>query len=336
MLDETIDNASKNRNSTHSHLKISLSGCGSGSKTQNYRTSIDSDINESSALPKSNSEPAFQEMTLNGKFSGEENLLSSTKYKASKYNTAFSYERESSLPPLVLTRAKSSDYKKSKKYDNDLKILLNEQSVAAKSSNLPPISVYSTNEYINANTFDGEMSNLRGHQMLNKFDTSSKTEPDDEKRLDPKRIPKVIKKSLIDLHKRSMWNLAHSAQHQEHLQHVHRQKLQQQQHRRLFNWTLGNSNQTAPEKPSSNTTDFRKKSVINLTSHNKNSNPMTNCIETSLKRENIIGAGSGLMSQPTSVMLSSFSQASYHVSANVIRQSNPKHEIKMKITDNFS
>lgn len=105
-----------------------------------------------------------------------------------------------------------------------------------KESKVYQVSTRPSNQFLQLN-----------HQMQSFNQDESSSRPD---RLDPSRIPKVIKKSLIDLHKRSVWNLAHQQQHLQHLEQIHnqqqQQQLQKQRHPKLYNlFNLNNQKKCA-------------------------------------------------------------------------------------------
>ena len=94
-----------------------------------------------------------------------------------------------------------------------IKELLNEHRIEKLVSKLDDDNLTKSNSICNENIFKAKQNNAmsklsdkRSRLMYNNQSLN------DDNLIDPQKIPKVIQKSLIDLHKRSMWNLSHRPQ----------------------------------------------------------------------------------------------------------------------------
>lgn len=94
-----------------------------------------------------------------------------------------------------------------------LKELLIESRIEKLASKLPNGYLTKSNSICNENLFKSKHNNARCKlsDKRSRLMYNNKSLNDDNL-IDPQKIPRVIQKSLIDLHKRSMWNLSHKPQ----------------------------------------------------------------------------------------------------------------------------
>jgi hypothetical protein len=253
--------------------------------------------------------------------------------------------QRSTIPRVMLIRAKSTDHRSSIEFPHQhhhslspMTMMTSGAGGGSNSSNNNRLN-YPTGVVPHAGYYSGPNMNNMDVQLDDQFveevvsnlrRLNQQSSLNQEDRVDPRLIPKVIKKSLIDLHKRSMWNLNHQQAHQAHLQKLHEQQqkqqppqkqqlLQQQQQQTEASRSLFGRRKSLGRQNSS-----QKRSTENRTSSGETT--MTSAISggkmTASKSGSVGKEPQPLPSQP------------YQISANVVTQPKPRNEIKMKVVDN--
>jgi hypothetical protein len=359
-------NSSSNYNMTSPAATASCSVNIEGSQEEAAAAAANSDIagggiNPVTGLTKSNSEPTFKDLLGNDDQEGAYIPSNSQRNHQPHRINHFLHEHslppggghelhhhhhnhthQSSLPPHVyLVRAKSSNYRSLDQQANGHNTDQPPAAFITISTSRTTDPNHEYNNHSHSNYHPGHLddqfveevvSNLR---KMNQHSSLSSQED----RLDPKLIPKVIKKSLIDLHKRSMWNLAHQQAHQLHLQKIHEQQQQQQaQSKLLFGQkkSLGNNRQNSIHHTSK---EAAENAIASSGTNNTKQCLTTSNAESSLNNKVNLGvaARSGPIVKASSnppTGAANSANSSYQMSANVITQAKPRNEIKMKVVDN--
>jgi hypothetical protein len=297
-------------------------------------------------LPKSNSEPAFKDL-INLHSGTNSNRLNNNNNNNNIRNSSSANQNEnnfvcdpkklsanflsaSNTPNSYINKSPShANRNMRKKSASNMSSSLNVQNIQPVLPYLP-INPMFLNSYYDPYSNNLSTSNstssaavdptLIKRKILMTYNNKSFNEED---LLDPKLIPKVIKKSLIDLFKRSVWNLAHQNLNNSHQTSVNNENNQGQ------NVSANNSNNNKHKLlnfggPTSDTKD-----INNNTTNNKHLCYQSNSNNTSLNQaiQNSNNNNSNSNTSFTSSAQSSFL-------ANVITQARPKNEIKMKVMDN--